>query len=74
MSKLQLLLVEGERGNEEDVSCQLDEGNASDWVINVDASKGTLFVSNRYGCVYAYCLWLLWGADKCVSVCLCVTT
>lgn len=47
MSRLHLSLLEGEVGDEDDVSCWLDDmgGASSDWVVSVD-TKGILFVSN----------------------------
>ncbi len=45
ISRLNLLLLEGEV--DDDVSCQLDNDELSDWIVNVDSSKGILFVSNR---------------------------
>lgn len=45
VSQLHLSLLEGEKGEEEDISCQLDNEEL-EWIIHVDSSKGYLFVSD----------------------------
>ena len=47
MSQLELLLIEGEDGEEGDFFCQLGRGQ-EDWSIHVGDSPSILFLSDRF--------------------------